>query len=299
VARPSIGIGVLYGLLASLIWGAQLTMSRAGVTVGLDGFDVAAIRCTGAAIVMLPWFVIHRPYGRGDGRTSWPHALGLALAAGPIFVFATMAGFRLAPLPHGAVLQPATMVLASMLLSALLVGERLRPMRLLGAAVIVLGLALISGPALLQGDRLTPLGDAFFMIAGLLFAIYSVLQKRWSVGPMPAAGAVAIIAGAIYIPPYLALVGVGRIVALSWPMLIAQFLVQGVLTGFVSLVAFGRAIHILGVGRASLFPALVPVAAIILGIPIVGEFPTLLQTIGLGVVTGGLLVALSAGARPG
>ena len=81
-------------------------------------------------------------------------------------------------------------------------------------------------------------------------------------------------------------------------MLIAQFVVQGVLTGFVSLVAFGRAIHILGVGRASLFPALVPVAAILLGIPIIGEFPTLSQTVGLAVVTGGLLVALSAGSRP-
>ena len=184
MARAPVGIGVLYGLLAALIWGGQLTMSRAGVTVGLNGPDVAAIRCAGAAVVMLPWFVIHRPYGRGAGRTSWAHALGLALAAGPVFVFATMIGFRLAPLSHGAVLQPATMVLGSMLLSALLVGERLRPLRLVGAAVIVLGLALISGPALLQGDRLTPLGDLMFMAAGLLFAIYSVLQKRWSVGPM-------------------------------------------------------------------------------------------------------------------
>jgi drug/metabolite transporter (DMT)-like permease len=273
-------------------------MSRAGVTVGLNGADVAAIRCAGAAVVMLPWFIIHRPYGRGAGRTSWAHALGLALAAGPVFVFATMIGFRLAPLSHGAVLQPATMVLGSMLLSALLVGERLRPLRLVGAAVIVLGLALISGPALLLGDRLTPLGDLMFMAAGLLFAIYSVLQKRWSVGPMAAAGAVSIVAGAFYLPPFLALVGLGRILALSWPMLIAQIVVQGVLTGFVSLVAFGRAIHILGVGRASLFPALVPVAAILLGIPIIGEFPTLLQTVGLAVVTGGLLVALSAGSRP-
>ncbi|MBN9563517.1 MAG: DMT family transporter [Alphaproteobacteria bacterium] len=293
------GLGYLYGILAALIWGGQLAMSRAGVTVGLDGFDVAAIRCAGAGIAMLPWFLARRPFGSGVGRTPWPHAIGLALAAGPLFILASMAGFRLAPLPHGAVLQPAAMVLGAMLLSAVMVGERLRPARLAGAAVIVVGLGLISGPSLLQGDRLTPLGDLLFVTAGLLFAIYSVLQKHWAVGPMPAAGAVAIIASVIYVPPYLVLCGIGHLVAVGWPMLVAQIVVQGLLTGFISLVVFGRAIQILGVGRAALFPALVPGAAIIIGIPLVGEWPTVMQAAGLVVVTVGLLVALSAGSRPG
>jgi uncharacterized membrane protein len=129
-------------------------MSRAGVSVGLDGFDVAAIRCGAAGLVMLPWFMIQHPYGRGAGRTAWSHAIQLALAAGPLFTFASLGGFRFAPLPHGAVLQPSAMVLGSMLLSTLVLGERWRPLRLLGAAVIVLGLILIAGPALLQGDFL-------------------------------------------------------------------------------------------------------------------------------------------------
>jgi drug/metabolite transporter (DMT)-like permease len=292
---PSVFQGCLYGVLAALIWGSQLVMSRAGVAAGLNGLDVAAIRCGAAGLVMLPWFVVKRPYGRGPGRTSWPHVLWLALAAGPLFTFASLGGFRFAPLPHGAVLQPSAMVLASMLLSTLILGERMRLMRLLGAAVIVLGLILIAGPALLQGDRLTPLGDLSFMIAGVLFAIYAVLQKRWSVGPMSATGAVSIVAALFYLPPYLALAGWERIMALSWPMLVAQILVQGLLTGFVSLVAFGRAIQILGAGRASLFPALVPASAVILGIPVVGEWPNWGQTAGLAVVTIGLLTALSSG----
>jgi drug/metabolite transporter (DMT)-like permease len=261
--------GCLFGVLAALIWGSQLVMSRAGVTVGLDGFDVAAIRCGVAGVAMLPWFIIERPYGAG--RTPWSHVFWLALAAGPLFTLASLGGFRFAPLPHGAVLQPSTMVLASMLLSALVLGERWRFLRLLGGAVIVLGLILIAGPALLQGDRLTPLGDLSFMAAGVLFAIYSVLQNLWSVGPMAAAGAASIVAAVFYMPPYLIFVGWDRIMALSWSMLVAQIVVQGLLTGFVSLVAFGRAIEIMGAGRASLFPALVPASAVILGIPVVGN----------------------------
>jgi drug/metabolite transporter (DMT)-like permease len=115
--------------------------------VGLDGFDVAAIRCGAAGLVMLPWFMIQHPYGRGAGRTAWSHAVWLALVAGPLFTFASLGGFRFAPLPHGAVLQPSAMVLRSMLLSILFLGKRWRPLRLLGAAVIVLGLILIGGPA--------------------------------------------------------------------------------------------------------------------------------------------------------
>ena len=290
-------LGILCGASAAIIWGSQLVMARAGATAGMDGLDVAALRGGVAGLVMLPWLLARPRYGRGPGQTRWPHALGLALAAGPLFMITSMAGFRYAPLPHGAVLQPSTMVLTSMFLSALLLGEALRPRRLLGAAVIVGGLALIAGPALLQGDRTTPIGDALFMAAGALFALYSVLSRRWNVGPMHATGSVTVIAGILFLPPYLAFHGLHNLLALPWPMLVAQILVQGLLTGIISMIAFGRAIQILGAGRATLFPALVPGSAVLIGIPVVGEWPNGLQIGGLLVVTLGLIFSLSAGRR--
>ena len=272
-------------------------MSRAGAGAGLDGFDVAALRGGVAGIAMLPWLLSRKRYGAGPGLCSWPHALGLAAAAGPLFMIASMAGFHYAPLPHGAVLQPSMMVLTSMFLSALLLGEALRVRRLVGAGVIVCGLALTAGPALLQGDRLTPIGDALFLLAGAQFALYSVLSRRWNVPPMQATGSVTVLAGAIFLPPYLLFHGLNHLKALPWSILIAQILVQGLLTGIVSLIVFGKAIQILGAGRATLFPALVPGAAILLGIPLVGEWPTMLQLGGLAVVTAGLIFSLSGGAR--
>ena len=295
--RTRLLLGALFGAAAAIIWGSQLTMSRAGAGYGLDGFDIAALRGGVAGIAMLPWLLTRKRYGKGSGLCSWPHALGLALAAGPLFMVASMAGFHYAPLPHGAVLQPSMMVLTSMGLSALLLGEALRPRRLIGAAIIVIGLTLIAGPAILQGDRLTPIGDALFLFAGALFALYSVLSRRWNVGPMHATGSVTVVAGALFLPPYLVFHGLGNLLALPWPMLVAQILVQGLLTGVLSLIVFGRAIQILGAGRATLFPALVPGAAVLLGIPVVGEWPTALQAGGLAVVTAGLVFSLSGGAK--
>jgi len=67
-----------------------------------------------------------------------------------------------------------------------------------------------------------------------------------------------------------------------------QGLVQGVLT----LMAYSRAIAILGVSRAVLFPAIVPAISILIGIPLIGEIPSQLQIVGLGLVSVGLLIAV-------
>jgi hypothetical protein len=97
--------------------GGSRELLRAGVTVRLNGFGVAAIRCGAAGLVMLPWFMTWRPYGRGARRTAWSHAFWLAPAAGPLFTMASLSGFRRAPLPHEAILQSPATVLGSILLS--------------------------------------------------------------------------------------------------------------------------------------------------------------------------------------
>ena len=296
-AGPPRWLGAIYGASAAIIWGSQLVMSRAGAAAGLDGFDVAALRGGAAGIVLLPWLFMRRRYGNGPGLCPWPHALTLAAVAGPLFMITSMAGFHFAPLPHGAVLQPATLVLASIFLSAWLTGDALHLKRLLGAALIAIGLTLIAGPGILSGDRLTPIGDALFMAAGAMFATYSVLSRRWSVSPMQATGAVSTIAAILYLPPFLVFHGLGHLLSLSWTMLLAQLLIQGLLTGIISLIIFGRAIQILGAARATLFPALVPGSAVLLGIPIVGEWPNALQLGGLAVVTFGLVYSLGSGSR--
>jgi hypothetical protein len=49
-AGSAAGISCLYSVPAALIWGSQLVMWGAGITVGLDSFDVPAIRpATGLA----------------------------------------------------------------------------------------------------------------------------------------------------------------------------------------------------------------------------------------------------------
>ena len=93
-----------------------------------------------------------------------------------------------------------------------------------------------------------------------------------------------------------------------WGMLLALMLAlpalaQGVGAGLVALLAYNRAAALLGAGRAALFGALVPGAASLLAIPVLGEVPSALQVLGIVSVIVGLLIAFGVAGlllrRPG
>lgn len=280
--------GTLWGLLAVAIWGLYLASARAGITAGIASVDIAFLRYATAGLILLPWLLRHAPATAGG--IGWPRAAMLTLLAGPLFILAGTTGFRFAPLAHGAVVQPATLTLAGLLLGAWVLRDRLTPPRLLGAGVILAGLGCVAGPGLLVGGPAALLGDAFFAAAGLMWAVFAVLQKRWAIAPLQATAIVSVLSLAAYAPGYLLLRGPATLLALPPGTLLEQMLIHGVLSGIVAVFAFGRAVELLGPPRAAAFPALVPVVAIVVGIPITGEWPLPVQLVGLGIVTLGLLV---------
>jgi drug/metabolite transporter (DMT)-like permease len=282
--------GMLLGAAAVLMWGSYLAFARAGVSVGLTGFDFTAIRYGTAGLVMLPWLLRHQPATMSG--IGWRRALCLMLVAGPIFIWLGVGGYAFAPLAHGAVVQPATIVIGSTILAAVILKDRPDLKRLIGIAVIVIGLAVIAGPALLRGGTLTPIGDGMFVLAGLLWASFTTLTRRWGIKALPATAAVSVLSGVIVLPVYATTIGFDRLLALPTAILITQIIVQGVLSGVLAVIAYTRAAELLGPAKAAIFPALVPAAAIVIGIPVVDELPTMLQLGGLVLVSLGLFVAI-------
>lgn len=289
-ALSPVAKGMLLGLVAVLIWGGYLAMARHSIGGGWSAMDLAMVRYVTAGLVMLPWLLRHGPATLAG--VGWGRGLVLAALAGPGFILAGVGGYAFAPLAHGAVIQPAAVVLGGAALAAFVLGDRPGPARLAGIALMVVGLCLVAGPGLLGGGAQTPIGDALFVIAGLMWAGFGTLSRRWGVGAIAGTAAVSVISGAIMLPAYLLFADTGRLLAASPGELLTQVAVQGVLAGVVAVIAYSRAVQLLGPGRAAVFPALVPAAAIAIGIPVVGEIPALHAMAGLAVVTLGLLVAL-------
>jgi drug/metabolite transporter (DMT)-like permease len=279
----------MLGASAAVIWGLYLALARQGVANGLSPVDIAAFRYVTAGLVMLPWLPVVWAQIKVVGL--W-RSLSLIAFAGPPFILFGVGGYLYAPLAHGAVIQPAIVTTLSMALAAWVLGDRPTMARVLGVAVIVVGIAVIAGPGLFSGGTLTPLGDAMFATAGVLWALFTLQSRRWQVPPIAGTAIVSIGSGAIMLPVALLTQGAAHYAALPASTLTTQILVQGVLTGVVSVIAFTTAAKLLGPAKVAIFPALVPAAAILIGIPITGEWPSLTQIAGLMLVSIGLLIAV-------
>jgi drug/metabolite transporter (DMT)-like permease len=283
--------GILLGVGAVLIWGGYLAYSRLGVTQGLRPPDFAMLRFGVAGLIMLP-YLARRGLFDFAGVGFW-RTLALTACAGPVFMLIVSGGYVYAPLPHGAVIPPSAMTVSSLLLAALVLGDHPSRARLAGVGVILVGLACVAGSGLMDDTgRLTWLGDILFAVAGFLWAVFTVLQKRWGIDPMQATAAMSVMSLILLLPPFLVWWSFEPILALPPSQLAIQVVVQGVLAGVVAVVAFAAAVVILGASRAALFPPLVPACAILIGIPITGEWPSPLQWIGIAVVTLGLIAAM-------
>lgn len=288
VSAQSKGLG--FGLAAVAMWAAYLAFARAGVKAGLTPVDFVFLRFVTAGIVMLPWVLRHGI--RDLGGVGWGRGVVLALFAGPLFIALGVGGYAFAPLAHGAVIQPAALTLGAMAASWLIFGERPPHERALGVAIILGGLVLIAtgkGGAELPGAWR---GDLLFVAAGLFWVGFTVLLRRWKIGGIPATAAVATISALIVLPLFVATQSFDRLAALPLGTLLTQIIVQGLMSGVLAVIAYGKAVEHLGASKAALFPALVPAAALILGVPITGEFPALAEWIGALMATAGLALAM-------
>jgi len=285
--------GLGWGLLAAAIWAVYSVLARLGVTAGLSPADMSLLRFAPGALLTLP--LMWRWGWRDLAGIGWRRGLILTLLAGPGFALLFMTGFTLAPLAHGAVIAPAGQMLAGMGLSAWLGQQRLSPESLVGAGCVLLGLLFMGGDSLLQGEsRATLLGDLLFAVAGFCWGTFGTLSRRWQVDPLRVTVVVLVLSFLLFTPPYLALADLNRLAQAGAGMLTLQVLAQGLGAGLLAMLAYSRAAALLGAGRAAFFGAMVPGAASLLAIPILGEVPSTLQALGIVSVVVGLLIAFGA-----
>ncbi len=280
---------------ATMALGASLSFAaaRAGILGGLLAIDMIFARFIVAGLIMLP--VMIRFGVRDLAGLGWRRALVLSLLGGAPFALLQTGGYGFAPLAHGAVIAPSTVTIVSTVGAALFLRERLGRDHLVGAAVVLGGILLIGWDGLAQpsGERAW-LGDLMFFASSLLWAGFTLLLRHWRVPALRATAVVSVLSFAITTPAYLGTMGMAHLAALPLGLLAFQGMVQGGVQGALTMVAYSQAVMLLGVSRAVLFPAIVPAVSVLIGIPIVGELPSMLQVAGLGLVTLGLFITTGA-----
>lgn len=287
--------GVAFGLLAAIIWGAFYTVSRHAIGAGMAASDIAFARYLTTGLILLPWATKHRDLIRQAG---WKRGLVLACLGGPPFVMISSSGYHFAPLAHAAVIQLGVATLICAVAGALWLREQMSGRSIAGLAVLIGGLAIVAGPGLFTGNATSAIGDGLFVLAGAMWAVFTLLLRHWKIDALAATVTISVLSVAIYCPLYLIFGAPSHLAAAPLWVVIEQALVQGVLVGLVALFAYSRAVALLGAARASVFSAFAPLASILIGIALVHEMPTPTQWLGLAVACLGMIVILRPGNRP-
>lgn len=294
---PRLAAGVAVGLLAASIGALYTVYARWGIARGLHASDLTALRFGVAGLLMLPLLARTLLRRREVLLDRWPLWLAVAALAGTPFGLLMFGALQFAPASHAAVFPFAAMSVAGLALSAVVLGDAMTPRKAAGIAVVLGGLVLLSGVDAGSFTARALAGDAMFVAAGTLWAGFGVLLRRHRLDPLLATAVISVTALATYVPVYLVVEGTARLAAASASVLWTEVVVQGAIAGAGTLFTYATMVRLLGPARAAVFPALAPGLAALMAWPVLGHVPSAAEALGLLVVMGGLLLAVTRSAR--
>jgi drug/metabolite transporter (DMT)-like permease len=265
------------------------------VSTTLTPWDVAAIRFTVAGALLFPYLirkglVLERLGQIGIGA--------IILGCGAPMVLLVNIGLLFAPAAHGGALFPGVMPLMVALLAAVTLKEAVTSQQTVGLALIVLGaigIVWITGGAV--GTRQN-IGHALFLAAGFVWACYTVAMRRARLDGLHAAAIAGVGSLVLYLPAYALIAGTSMFFKAPPFDIALQAIVQGVLTAIVALLLYGRMVSLLGATSGAAFVALTPAMTALMGIPILGEWPSAIDWLAIAMISVGVY-AVSGGPLPG
>lgn len=292
-ASSRLAIGFSCGILAAVIWGIQSVVSRQSVADGLSAGDVTILRFLAASLVLLP-FALKRLKPFPIGKLGWKRALILTALVGPLYSLLLVGGAHFAPALHSSVITPGLIPVATALLAVLVLGDRISPLRVIGLAIIVAGIAVFSFEAMANTPTRAGawIGDLLFVLIALLWSIFGLLARRWGADAIEVTMATCLLS--LPLLPLLALVQPIHLLQVPLPAIALQAFYQGVMVGAGALFLYTQAVAILGAGRAALFLPLVPVVTALAGALLLGEQASALEIAGMALAITGMVVALKA-----
>lgn len=288
--------GLCCGLAVALIWSLWSVATRFAMKTSLAPADVTFLRFGVSALFL--WPVLLRSGSGASLSRAGPARLALMLiGAGVPFMLLAATGMRFAPASHVATLMIGMMPIFVALLSALFFGERFGRVQIGGLLAVIAGAACMGGQALLSHRGAGEWrGDLLFLCAGLLFASYTVVQRRSGTSPWQATALVNVGSGLLFAPVYFLFLNPG-IFKLPLSELLLQAFAQGICNAILAMFFYAEAVRRLGAARAAIFGALTPALAVLLAMPLLGEFPSAVALAGIALVMAGVVLVV-AGPRP-
>jgi drug/metabolite transporter (DMT)-like permease len=263
--------GRAYGLLlaCTMLWGLQQVAIKVALP-SVSPLAQSAVRSALATVLLLGWAQWRgiRLFGR-DGTLAAGIAAGVLFAGEFCFIYSGLAHTSASRMVVFVYLAP---VLTALGLAIAVPGERLAPLQWAGVLLAFAGLVAAFADGLGAGDRGTLLGDAFGVVAAVLWAATTVLVRGSSLARVPAEKTLfyQLAVSALLLPLAAWLVGEPGIVRLD-PLAVGSLLFQGVAVAFASYLAWFWLLTRYYAGRLAVFSFLAPLFGVAFGVLLLGE----------------------------
>jgi len=263
--------GRAYGLLlaCTMLWGLQQVAIKVALP-SVSPLAQSAVRSALATVLLLGWAQWRgiRLFGR-DGTLVAGIAAGVLFAGEFCFIYSGLAHTSASRMVVFVYLAP---VLTALGLAIAVPGERLAPLQWAGVLLAFAGLVAAFADGLGAGDRGTLLGDAFGVVAAVLWAATTVLVRGSSLARVPAEKTLfyQLAVSALLLPLAAWLVGEPGIVRLD-PLAVGSLLFQGVAVAFASYLAWFWLLTRYYAGRLAVFSFLAPLFGVVFGVWLLGE----------------------------
>jgi drug/metabolite transporter (DMT)-like permease len=271
------------------LWGFQQ------VAIKLTAPDVslvmqAGLRSLFATALLLAWAQWRgTPLFARDGTLSAGIAAGLLFGGEFIFIYG---GLEYTAASRMVVFIYLAPVLTALGLHWLVPGEKLSRVQWAGVLVAFAGIALAFGEAF-AAARGTLLGDAFGMVAALLWSATTVLIRATSLARVTAAKTL-FYQLAVSAPMLLAaswLMGEKGVIAVT-PLAVASLAYQGVMVAFASYLVWFWLLTRYLAARLAVFSFLTPLFGVLFGVAVLGE-PLRLAFVGAALLVGAGIVLVN------
>jgi len=274
-------------LVLVLLWALNFSVIKIGLA-SIPPFGFNALRFPLAALLL--GAVLLATDGLGvPARKDALRIVVLGVVGNLVYQLLFISGMALSRAGNASVLLTASPIFTA-LLSASLGHERVRPLAWAGIGAATAGIAMVvgSGPEGFGFGAATLRGDLLLVAAAAVWSIYTVGART----PIRRYGSVRVTAWTLWVGAVLLLlVGIPDLMTLGTaitPLAWAAVVYAGFLGLGLSYLLWYRGVKILGNTKTSAFGNLVPIFAIMIAWPVLGEVPNVWQLTGAGVIIGGI-----------
>ncbi|MBV8185199.1 MAG: DMT family transporter [Hyphomicrobiales bacterium] len=285
---------ILLALFSFPPMAAQFAATKIGVEAGLTAWDIAAFRYGAAAIGAL--LVLASPSRRAIMRAAPGRFIVVGLLGGAFYGAIFTAATTMMPASHSTLFAPSSSIVCTLLVAGIVLGVWPSPTRLIGVAVILLGLFVFASVGDVKVDAQALGGDALFGLIGLLWGCFSVFARKWNLDPLCCVAAMGL-TGFLFVPLWL-VVAPSNVTAANLPVALGEAIFQGWFLTFVAFLAYMTLVHRLGPPTAALGIALIPPMGVAIATLVLHETTYPGQWLGAAIVVVGLAIAGGVGAGP-